>query len=155
MLLEDTELYYAQLPASRNDIFTHDYFTWKNLGANWLNERLGIPQTMSLGWVQVQRPHCFSLWGVHVLTRGHQHISVGFFVFFFNILVVVCSHRVEHVYLLGILVFSKSSLSRDWTTRQRPISGEVVCDLCVESEGSLKDREMSLWTDPSLWHCTL
>lgn len=117
MLLEDTEWCYAQLSAFRNNIFTHDYFTWKDLGANWLNERLGIPHTMSLGWIQVQRALCFPLWRVHVLTREQQDTSV----FFFNILVAVCSHRVEHVYLLRLLVFSKSSLFTDQTTRQNPI----------------------------------
>jgi len=48
-LLEDIEWCYAHLPAFRNNTFTHDYFTWKILGANWLNERIGIPQTTYLG----------------------------------------------------------------------------------------------------------
>lgn len=33
-LVEDTEWCYTQIPAFRNSIITHDYFTWKNLGTN-------------------------------------------------------------------------------------------------------------------------
>lgn len=66
--------------------------------------------------------------------------------YFFNIYISSClqPQGVEYVCLLGLLVFSKSSLFRDQTARQRPISGEVVCDLRVESEGSLKNRNVTL-----------
>lgn len=98
----------------------------------------------------------FHYMGCMFLQENSNTLLLCFLVwFFFNILVAVCSHRTEHVCLLGLLVFSKSIMFTDQTTRQRPISGEVVCDLCVESEGSLKNREMSLRTALSLWHCTL
>lgn len=81
--------------------------------------------------------------------------------FFSNMSNAACGFGVERAHLLVLLGFSESSLFIDEATRQRTISGEGVCKLRVTDvrtrslKVQLKNREMSLWTNISPWHCTL
>lgn len=96
--------------------------------------------------------------GVCACRRTAGHFN---FIFFLNMSDAACSFGVERAHLPVLLGFSKSSLFIDEATRQRPISGEGVCELCVTDvrtrslKVQLKNREMSLWTNISPWHCTL